>query len=120
MEKDHNKLEQLDGNMSMKSTLIENMDEETNIEPESETFVIKLNPSKHLAPGNIPKSYTRVQLPNPPPKKVLYEILGLGDFVKTHQYDHIGHILKGTKSHEYMFSRDNGRNIRWIYCLDPD
>ena len=92
----------------MDSTLIENMDEETNIEPESETFELKINPPKHFATGNIPKSHMRVQLPNSPPKKVLHEILGLGDFVKTHPFGQMGHILKGTKSHEYRFSRDNG------------
>ena len=60
MEKYHNKLEQLVGNISMDSTLIENMDEETNIEPESETFELKINPPKHFATGNILKSYMRV------------------------------------------------------------
>ena len=97
MAKYHNKFEQLDGNISMNSTLVENTDEETNLEPESKTFELKFNPSKHFATGNIPKSHMRVTLPNPPTKRVLHEILGLGDFVTTHQFGQMGHIRKGTK-----------------------
>ena len=56
MAKNHNKLEKIDGNISM-NTLVENTEEETNLEPEPKTFELKFNPSKHFATGNIPKSH---------------------------------------------------------------
>ena len=79
--------------------------------------------AKKYATGEISKPYCLVKLPKVPPKKVNNEHIGIGIFVKTHPFGHLGHIKKGVRSHEYTFtSFDNhGRqSVTWFYILDPD
>ena len=47
----------------------------------------------------------KVPVPKPPPKNVKHEILGLGEFVKTHPLGKISHIRKGPTSRDYNFRR---------------
>ena len=90
---------------------------------EYEPYLLQFNECKKWGTGNIRKSDMKVPLPNPPPLKVNHEILGIGDYVKTHPLGHMSHIRKGTKDHEYNFrKKDNqGReSLALLYFLDPD
>ena len=65
----------------------------------------------------------KIQLPNPPPLKVNQQILGIGEYMKTHTLGHMSHIKKGTKDHEYNFRKkaDQGRgSLTLFYFLDQD
>ena len=51
-----------------------------------ERYVLEFNECKKGGTGDIPKYYMKFALPMPPP---------IGDFVKTHPFDKMGHIRKG-------------------------
>ena len=122
MVKEHDKLDQLDGNTSLNSTTVEDKVKEVIIEEESVPFDLKFNECKQYATGEIQKSYMKIQLPNPPPKEVMHEMLGVGVFVTTHPFGRMAHIRKGSRSHEYNFTNlKNGRkSVTWLYFLDPE
>ena len=105
MLKHHAVIEQLDGNNSLNSTVFEQIEPESNSEDEPETFQMKFNGCKKYATDKIHKSYFSVKLPKVPPKQVKHEHPGIGSFVKTHPFGHMGHIKKDVKSHEYTFTR---------------
>ena len=75
---------------------------------------MKFNGSKKYATGEIPKSYLKVNFPDTPPKKVNHEHLGIGVFIKTHPFGHMGHIRKGARSHEYTFTRIEWKKICYL------
>ena len=122
MVKEHEHLDQLDGNTSLDSPTVEHNDEEALNEEEAKPFYLKFNECKQYATGEIPNSYMKIQLPKPPPKEVMHEMLGVGVFVKTHPFGRMGHIRKETKSHEYTFTnlKEGRKSVTWLYFLDPD
>ena len=77
-------------------------------------YELEFNHGKKWQRGEIPPSYLKVQLPKPPPMKVKHEILGLGEFVKTHPFGRMSPYIKGPRSHQYNISGHE------VYFLDAD